>query len=405
MKLDNTKILDLNKDVKWIGILDPTLITFDVVMETKYGTTYNSYFIDADKKAIVETSKETYKTDYIEKVKRVVNPEEIEYIIMNHTEPDHSSNLKHLLKIAPNATVVASKSAINFLKHMINFEFNYMEVKDGDTLDLGNKTLRFISAPFLHWPDTMYTYLEEDKILFTCDSFGCHYCDEKMFDDEVGNFDDAFKYYFDVILKPFSSFMLKAIDKIEDLDIDILAPGHGPILRSNWKKYVNWSKELSEPIEKEEKKIFISYVSAYGNTKKMAEKIKEGIESVENITVNLEDIEHMDQFELEEKIEHSNAIIIGSPTINQNTLLPIYKLFAVMNPITNRGKLAAVFGSYGWGGEAIRIIEDNIKNHKLKLAMDSLKTTFVPYEETYDKCFEFGKEFAEKVLGKVKSSN
>lgn len=403
--MDNTKILDLNKDVKWIGILDPTLITFDVVMETKYGTTYNSYFIDADKKAIVETSKETYKTDYIEKVKRVVNPEEIEYIIMNHTEPDHSGNLKHLLKIAPNATVVASKSAINFLKHMINFEFKYMEVKDGDTLDLGNKTLRFISAPFLHWPDTMYTYLEEDKMLFTCDSFGCHYCDEKMFDDEVGNFDDAFKYYFDVILKPFSSFMLKAIDKIEDLDIDTLAPGHGPILRNNWEKYVNWSKELSEPIEKKEKKIFIPYVSAYGNTKKMAEKIKEGIESVENINVDLEDIEHMDQFELEEKIERSNAIIIGSPTINQNTLLPIYKLFAVMNPITNRGKLAAVFGSYGWGGEAIRIIEDNIKNHKLKLAMDSLKTTFVPYEETYDKCFEFGKEFAEKVLGKVKSSN
>lgn len=403
--MDNTKILDLKKDVKWIGILDPTLITFDVVMETQYGTTYNSYFIDADKKAIIETSKENYKTEYMEKVKKVVDPKEIEYIIMNHTEPDHSSNLKHLLKIAPSAKVVATKSAINFLKHMINFEFDYMEVKDGDTLDLGNKTLKFISAPFLHWPDTMYTYIEEDKILFTCDSFGCHYCDEKMFDDKVGNFDDAFKYYFDVILKPFSSFMLKAINKIEDLDIDIVAPGHGPILRNNWEKYVNWSKELSEPIEKDNKRIFIPFVSAYGNTRKMAEKIKEGIESIGDIKVDLEDIEHMDQFELEEKVERANALLIGSPTINQNTLLPIYKLFAVLNPITNRGKLAAVFGSYGWGGEAIRIVEDNIKNHKLKLAMDSLKTTFVPYEETYKECFEFGKKFGEKVLGKVKSSS
>ncbi|MGO1712247.1 MAG: FprA family A-type flavoprotein, partial [Senegalia sp. (in: firmicutes)] len=266
--MDNTKILDLKDDVKWIGILDPSLITFDVVMETQYGTTYNSYFIDADKKAIIETSKETYKDEYIKKVKKVVNPEEIEYIIMNHTEPDHSSNLKHLLKIAPNAKVVATKSAINFLKHMINFEFDYMEVKDGDSLDLGNKTLKFIAAPFLHWPDTMYTYIEEDKILFTCDSFGCHYCDEKMFDDQVGNFDDAFKYYFDVIIKPFSGFMLKAIDKIKDLDIDIVAPGHGPILRSKWEKYVNWSKELSQPIETEKTTIFIPFVSAYGNTKK-----------------------------------------------------------------------------------------------------------------------------------------
>ncbi|MGO1369793.1 MAG: FprA family A-type flavoprotein [Senegalia sp. (in: firmicutes)] len=403
--MDNTKILDLKDDVKWIGILDPSLITFDVVMETQYGTTYNSYFIDADKKAIIETSKETYKDEYIKKVKKVVNPEEIEYIIMNHTEPDHSSNLKHLLKIAPNAKVVATKSAINFLKHMINFEFDYMEVKDGDSLDLGNKTLKFIAAPFLHWPDTMYTYIEEDKILFTCDSFGCHYCDEKMFDDQVGNFDDAFKYYFDVIIKPFSGFMLKAIDKIKDLDIDIVAPGHGPILRSKWEKYVNWSKELSQPIETEKTTIFIPFVSAYGNTKKMAEKIKEGIESVGEIKVDLEDIEHMDQFELEEKIEASNAILIGSPTINQNTLLPIYKLFAVLNPITNRGKLAGVFGSYGWGGEAIRIVEDNIRNHKLKLAIDSLKTTFVPYEETYKECFEFGAKFGEEVLGKVKSSS
>ncbi|MGO1712248.1 MAG: hypothetical protein ACTH0B_01880, partial [Senegalia sp. (in: firmicutes)] len=132
---------------------------------------------------------------------------------------------------------------------------------------------------------------------------------------------------------------------------------------------------------------------------------KEGIESVGEIKVDLEDIEHMDQFELEEKIEASNAILIGSPTINQNTLLPIYKLFAVLNPITNRGKLAGVFGSYGWGGEAIRIVEDNIRNHKLKLAIDSLKTTFVPYEETYKECFEFGAKFGEEVLGKVKSSS
>ncbi|RKD32087.1 FprA family A-type flavoprotein [Thermohalobacter berrensis] len=398
--MNNNQILDIKEKVKWIGILDPGLVTFDVVMETKYGSTYNSYFIDAEKKAIIETSKEKFKKEYLEKVKSVVAPEKIDYIILNHTEPDHSGNLKYLLKLAPNAIVIASRAAINFLKQMIDFEFDYKIVNDGDTLDLGDKTLKFISAPFLHWPDTMYTYLEEDKLLFTCDSFGCHYCDSKMFDDLVGNFDDAFKYYFDVILKPFSGYMLKAIDKIRDLDIDMICTGHGPILRKNWKKYVDlseeWAKKAKEKPDKE--RVFIPYVSAYGNTAKLAEMIAEGIKEAGDIKVEVCDIEMMDGFELEEKVEKSTAILIGSPTINQNTLRPIYRLFSVINPITNRGKLAGAFGSYGWSGEAVKIIEDNLKNLKLKVEQKGLKVNFVPHEETCDKCKEFGREFGKKII-------
>lgn len=394
------KVVNITDDIKWIGILDPGLITFDVVMETKYGTTYNSYFIDADKKAIVETSKENFKDEYLEKVKSVVDPEEIDYIIMDHTEPDHSSNLKHLLKIAPQATVVASKSAINFLKHMIDDDFKYMEVKDGDTLNLGNKTLRFISAPFLHWPDSMYTYVEEDKVLFTCDSFGCHYCSENIFDDLSGDFDDAFKYYFQVILQPFSDHMLKAIDKIRPLDIDIICPGHGPVLRSNWKKYLNWSEELAKNAQErpEKYKVFIPYVSAYGNTRKIAEKIADGIKMAGDIDVEIMDIEMADLSIVAEKIEKSSAIIIGSPTINQNALPPIYNLFALINPITNRGKLAGAFGSYGWSGEAIKIIEDNLKNLKLKIYDEGLKVTFVPYDKSFQRAIDYGKGFGQKLL-------
>lgn len=396
----NKQILDIKDKIKWIGVLDPGLVTFDVVMETKYGSTYNSYFIDAEKKAIIETTKEKFKNEYLEKIKTVVNPEEIDYIILNHTEPDHSGNLRHLLRIAPNATVVASKSAINFLKHIVDIDFKYMIVNDGDTLSLGDKTLRFISAPFLHWPDSMYTYLEEDKVLFTCDSFGCHYCDSRMFDDLVGDFDDAFKYYFDVILKPFSNYMLKAIDKIKSLDIDVICPGHGPILRSNWRKYVKLSEEWAKDANKKPQKnrVFIAYVSAYGNTGKMAEKIAEGIKQAGDIDVEICDIEMMDSFELEEKISKSTAILIGSPTINQNILPPIYKLLSVINPITNRGKLAAAFGSYGWSGEAVKVIEENLKNLKLKIAKEGLKVNFVPYEKALEKCVEFGKEFGEKLL-------
>lgn len=400
--MDNSKILEIKDKVKWIGILDPGLVTFDVVMETQYGTTYNSYFIDAEKKAIVETAKETYKDDYLEKIKKVVNPEDIDYIIMDHTEPDHASNLRHMLRIAPNATVVGSKAAINFLKNMVDVEFKSLVVSDGDTLDLGNKTLKFISAPFLHWPDSIYTYLVEDKVLFTCDSFGCHYCDERMYDDLVGDFDDSFKYYFDVILKPFSSYMLKAIDKIKGLEIDVICPGHGPILRSNWEKYVDLSEKWAkEAVRKPEKPtVFIAYVSAYGNTGKLAEKIAEGIKLAGDIDVELADIEMMDMFELEEKIEKSSALLIGSPTINQNTLLPIYKMFAVTNPITNRGKLAGAFGSYGWSGEAVDIIQSHLKNLKLKVELDGLKTTFVPFDEAFEKSISYGKKFGEKLINK-----
>lgn len=400
----DTKVLPLNDSVKWIGILDPGLVTFDVVMETKYGTTYNSYFVDADKKAIIETSKEPFKDVYLDKIKQVVNYEDIDYIVLNHTEPDHSGNLTHLLDLAKNATVVASKPAINFLKHMVDKDFEYIIASHGDELDLGNKTLKFISAPFLHWPDSMFTYLKEDNILFTCDAFGCHYCDERMFDDLVGDFDDAFEYYFRVILKPFSNYMLSAIDKIKDLNIDIIAPGHGPILRSDWKKYVEWSKKIAEETEDKPKehKVFIPYVSAYGNTRKIGEKIAEGIRMAGDIDVEIMDIELVDIASLEEKIEKSSAILIGSPTINQNTLKPIYDLFAVINPIRNRGKLSGAFGSYGWSGEAVKIIEENLKNLKLKIYESGVKCCFIPFEDSYEEALEYGKEFGKELLSKGK---
>lgn len=398
------KVVRVNDTVSWIGIQDPGLITFDVVMETKYGTTYNSYFIDADKKAIIETSKENFKDTYLKKVEEVVDYDDIEYIILNHTEPDHSSNLKHLLKKAPNATVVGTRSAINFAKHIVEDEFKTQIVGEGDSIDLGNKTLRFIMAPFLHWPDTMYTYLEEDKILFTCDSFGCHYCEDKMFVDEVNRkaYDEAFKYYFDVILSPFSNYMIQAINKIRDLDIDTICPGHGPILRGDdWKKYVDWSEELAMATEsmRKEDKVFMPYVSAYGNTRKIGEAIKKGIESVGSIEVELMDIEHMDRDLVLKNIEESTAIIVGTTTINQNTLLPVYELMSMINPIRNRGKLAGAFGSYGWSGEGVQIVQGILKSLKLKLYDDKgIRSNLVPFEGELEEAIAYGRAFGEKLI-------
>ena len=346
--MTNNQTIEITGKTKWIGILDYDIVTFDVVMKTEYGTTYNSYFINAQKKTIIDTSKEKFKEAYLEKVKSVVNPAEIEYIVMNHTEPDHSGNLRHLLELAPNATVVGSGNAIRYLKDIMGIPFKSKQVKDGDELDLGDRTLQFISAPNLHWPDTIYTYLKEEKLLFTCDSFGCHFCNEKMFDDKVGDFHESFLYYFDVILKPYSKFMLKAIDKIKPLDIRMICPGHGPILRSSWKKYMDLSEQLAKKylasIQTEIPRVFIAYVTAYGYTKEMARAVKAGLHQAGKFEIELMDLEHASLGELEENLTHCTALAIGSPTINQNTLLPVYRLFSVINPTWDQGKPAVTFG-------------------------------------------------------------
>ena len=273
---------------------------------------------------------------------------------------------------------------------------------DGDTLDLGNKTLRFIGAANLHWPDSIYTYLEEDGLLFTCDSFGAHFCDEKMFDDEVGDYDEAFKYYFDMILKPFSKFMLKAIEKVDSLEVDMVCPGHGPILRSTWKEKVALSKRFAEDYfhsqEGKESRVLVTYISAYGYTKEMAQTIVEGIREAGDINVDVVDLENIDLGELESRLVNSGGLLVGSPTINRNTLLPVYRLFAVVNPIRDKGKLAASFGSYGWSGEAVPLIENHLRNLKFEVVQDGLASKFSPGKEQSAALTEFGRSFGLQFL-------
>jgi len=398
--MSDNKILPVTDDVTWIGVLDPGLVTFDIVMETKYGTTYNSYFINADKKTVVETTKAKFWPAYLDKIKKVTDPSEIEYIIVDHTEPDHSGNIPDLLRVAPDATVVGSGNAIKFLRDQTGHDFRHLVVKNGDSLSLGNKTLHFIGAPNLHWPDTIYTWLEEDRVLFTCDSFGSHFSNKEMYDDLVGDFDDAFTYYFDAILRPFSKYMLQAIEKIKPLDIKVICPGHGPILRSNWKKYVDLShRYASNAIAlPNEKNILIAYVSAYENTTILAHKIAEGLRQSCDFTIDICDVENIHFSKLEDKIAHCSGIIVGSPTINQNILSQIYQLFAAINPIRDKGKLAAAFGSYGWSGEGVKMIETNFSLLKLNVFEKNIRVKFQPHEPEFEECIAFGKSFAEKMI-------
>jgi flavorubredoxin len=403
MDRTDDKIISITDDVKWIGVLDYDIRTFDIVMHTKHGTTYNSYFINAEKKTIVELAKEKFSDVYLSKLRAVTNPEEIQYIIVDHTEPDHSGSLRTLLEIAPNATVVGSGNAIRYLEDIVNKPFKSLIVKEGDTLDLGNKTLKFISAPNLHWPDSIFTLLVEDKILFTCDSFGAHYCSPEMFSEFDEVYTEAFRYYFDVIMKPFSRFMVKAVERIKPLDIEFICPGHGPVHHKNWKTATGLSEKysgnyLKSTIGKTQNDIFIAYISAYGYTKEAAEIIGSAIRENKDIQVEIADIEEISLEDLEEKIIKADGIIVGSPTINQNTLLPVYKLLSLINPIRDKGKLGGAFGSYGWSGESPKIILENFRLLKLKIFEETAAFKFSPAGQKEEFLKEFGRNYAQKFM-------
>jgi flavorubredoxin len=299
---------------------------------------------------------------------------------------------------------MGSGQALGYLKEMNSTPFESQKVMDGDTLDIGGKTLKFIGAPNLHWPDSIYTYLREDRLLFTCDSFGAHYCKDKIFDDELDDYSDSYKYYFDVILRPFSKFMIKAIDKIELLEIDMICPGHGPILRSTWKEKVSMARqyatEFMDQVKPADTCILIAYVSAYGYTGEMAHVIAEGIRSEGYHNIEIVDIEHMQLGELEERIVRASGILIGSPTINKNTLLPVYKLFSVVNPLRDKGKIAGTFGSYGWSGEAVELIDSHLRNLRFDVPQAGLAIRFYPDQNQRAELISFGGRFARELKEK-----
>ncbi|WP_058484864.1 FprA family A-type flavoprotein [Defluviitalea phaphyphila] len=401
------KPLKVLENFYWVGALDPDLKIFDIVMETKYGTTYNSYILKGSEKTVLfETVKNKFTDQCIERIKEVVDPKNIDYIIVNHTEPDHAGSVAAFLDYCPNATVVGTGPALRFLKEITNRDFKSLPVSDGDTLNLGDKTIKFIMAPFLHWPDTMYSYIEEDKILVTCDSFGAHYCDEKIFNDAMEKEKeeeilDAYKYYFDMIMSPFKPYVIQALNKIKDLDINIICPGHGLILRKEIQKYIDLYKKWATVEENNNKtSVVIAYVSAYGYTKTLAEEIAKGIKDAGILDVSLFDMVYEDHNKVMEEINKAKGILFGSPTIVGDTLAPIWKLLTSLNPIIHKGKIAGAFGSYGWSGEAVSNIEGRLKQLRFKIPVPGLKILFNPSKEQLKLAYEFGKKFGSAVLEK-----
>lgn len=396
--------LELKPGFFWNGILDKDLRVFDIIMETEFGTTYNSYLLKgSEKTALFETAKEPFFDDYLANIEEVVSVAEIDYIIVNHTEPDHAGSAAKLLSMNPDITIVGTAGALGFLRQIVNHDFKQLAVKENDVLSLGDKTLRFMVLPNLHWPDTMYTYLEEDQVLLTCDSFGAHYCHEGILRSTVtneGGYINAAKYYFDNIIGPFKNpFMTKALTRIRELPLSMICPGHGPVLDSHIDDlkdlYQSWC-QIQNPNPKTT--VVIPFVSAYGYTQELAEQIKAGIESAGDIDVHLYDMVTAEKSKVIEAMKWANGILFGSPTILNDALEPIWELLAAMTPVTHKGKHAGAFGSYGWSGEAVPNIMARLTQLKLKVDTEGYRVRFRGSQEELEGAFEFGRKFAEKLL-------
>ena len=390
-------------NIHWVGVLDKNLRVFDIIMYTEYGTSYNSFIVKGSKKTVLfETVKDKFYDEFYANINEVCDPAEIDYIVVNHTEPDHTGSLRRLLEHAPNATVLASQTAIAFLKDIVNEPFPHKVVTEKDTIDIGDMTMQFLSVPMLHWPDSMYTFIPEIKALFTCDSLGCHYADERVFNDlmEDINFHDAYKYYFDNIMGPYKyPHVFNAMERIKNLDIEFVGNGHGPVLRTDIPKYIEMYREWSKPAPAGEKFVVIPYVSAYGYTASLAKAIERGLYSGGVKKVKLYDLVTDPMEKAKTDVENADGIIIGSPTLVGDALPPIYEVMLGLNPVVHRGKLAGAFGSYGWSGEAVHNITSRLEQLRMNIPLPGIRVRLKPTEEDFLDAFKYGEDFARELLG------
>lgn len=391
----------IRENIYWVGVQDPDLRVFDIIMRTEKGSSYNAYLIKgSEKTALIETVKDEFFEEYIEKLQEIIKLEDIDYLIMNHTEPDHSGSIARLLEKVPGITVVGSSNTIEFLREIINKDFDARIVGQGSKLNLGDKSLHFIGAILLHWPDSIYSYLPEERILFTCDSFGSHYSSVKIFDDLIEeDFSQEYKYYFDVIMGPFKPYVLRALERIKELDIDIICPGHGPILRSNITHYINLYRQWATPVAESDPrpKIVMAYASAYGYTRMLADSIIEGLNKSGDFNLKEFDLVEASTEEILLELENARGFLIGSPTINKDCVPPVWNLLSSMSPIIHEAMVAAAFGAYGWSGEAVPNMQKRL--HMLRMnVLPGLRIRFQPSRAELEQAMDFGSNFGRAVL-------
>ncbi|MBI5330155.1 MAG: FprA family A-type flavoprotein [Betaproteobacteria bacterium] len=394
--------------VHWIGALDPQLRVFDVILKTANGTTYNAYCVRGEKGvAVIDTVKAEFADTFFARLEAVARYDEITAIVLNHLEPDHTGALPELMRRAPQARLYISVKAQTMLKGLLKSEdLAYVPVDTGDTVDLGGRTLRFLNTPFLHWPDTQCTYLEEQALLFSGDVFGCHFCDGRLFNDRVGDFRFSFEYYYQHIMRPFREHVRAGLDLIEPLRLDLIAPAHGPILRDAPRAYVQRYRQLAAPLLHNEaadraKTLLIFYISSYGNTARMALAVRDGAEEIDGVRASLYDLQGGEVTPFVDLIEEADGIVFGSPTINGDAVKPIWDLLSSLAVVSIKDKLGAAFGSYGWTGEAVQMLEDRLRGLKLRVPVSGVRVKLIPTQEELERCRAFGRQLAQHLTGRA----
>jgi NADH oxidase (H2O-forming) len=397
----------LSARVHWIGALDPTMRSFDIILKTPNGTTYNAYTVrGSDGVAVIDTVKAECAGQFFERLESVARYDEIRFIVLNHLEPDHSGALPELMRRAPQARLIISEAAQQMLKALLKqSDIPFTPVGSDDTINLGDRTLRFLNTPYLHWPDTQCTYLEQEAILFSGDVFGCHFCDERLFNDSVGDFRFSFEYYYAHIMRPFKPYVLSALKLIEPLALNVIAPAHGPVLSDRPRHYVERYRELSTPrlhldVGHGEKTMIVFYISSYGNTKRMAEAIRDGAGAAGGLRVSLYDLEGGEVEPFVDLVEEADAILLGTPTINGDAVKPVWDLLSSFAKISVKGKVAGAFGSYGWSGEAVRMVDDRLRGLKMRVPVAGLRIKLIPSSDELDACYDFGLGIGNFLLGK-----
>ncbi len=386
--------LEISPGIFSVGASDPDMRTFDVVVPTAFGSSYNAYLVRGERAtALVETVHEKKCEELLANIRTVCDISAIDYIVMNHTEPDHSGSLLELLRLAPQAKVVASASALKFLGKITNSTFESITATSSLRLDLGAKTLEFVIAPNLHWPDSMFTYVPENRALFTCDFLGAHYYEENhpLFSKiaSMDNYNVSLKVYFDCIFGPFKKFVQNGLQKIAPLDLDIVCPSHGPILDDGIQKaietYAQWSSREELP-----RYAIVAYASAYGYTRLLAETAENALRE-SGYSAKLFDLGVTPPEIVAGEANRASLIFIGTPTFNRDALLPVWELVAHLSVVANAGKKVGVFGSYGWSGEGVPLLVEHLKQKKFHVCGEGFRAVFKPSDEEISSMKEYVK--------------
>jgi len=385
--------VEISQNIYWVGVRDWNRRLFDALIPLPKGTTYNSYLVvGTDKKALIDTVNPGFENELDERIRKVVDPSDLDYVIMNHAEPDHAGSIPYMMSIDSKAKLITSSKGAKMAQTFYKVPENRIKtVTDGETIDLGGKTLRFIEAPMLHWPETMFTYVPENKILFPCDFFGLHVA-EGLYDDEVEDMILFAQRYFGEIMMPFRFNAQKAMEKIKDLKIDIIAPSHGPI-HKNPERILGAYKKWANGETKQ--KAIIVYVTMWKSTEKMIQAMAETL-AAEGIEIVRHNLTVADISDVARDLVDSRAIVLGTPTVLGGAHpLAVYAAYLVkaLRPPT---KYAVILSSYGWGGGAIKHVQEVLGPTKMEV-VGAVDVNGPPTEKDIQQVIDLGKVLANKI--------